>query len=133
MAAFIFNEGGELYSRQAISQQLAELDITKKRASTEGYQTQHPDMQFRVWGFWNCPPPLGVFQAPRRRLIDVDKFGVTLGKCNRTGGLAVTVHHVRKDGHYHHGIKMTVIFAIEPCHRPWLYGGKHSLLKVAIC
>ncbi len=22
---------------------------------------------------------------------------------------------------------------IAPCHRPWLYGGKHSLLKVAIC
>ena len=51
MAAFIFNEGGDLYSRQAISKRLAELDITKKRASTEGYQTQQPDVQFRVWGF----------------------------------------------------------------------------------
>jgi hypothetical protein len=39
IAAFIFNEGGELYSRQGISQQLAELDITKKRAFTKGYQT----------------------------------------------------------------------------------------------
>jgi hypothetical protein len=114
MAAFIFNEGGELYSRQAISQRLAVLDITKKRASTEGYQTQHPDVQFGVWGFWNCPPPLGVFQVPQRRLIDVDKFGVMLEKCNCTGGWAVMVHRVRKDGHYHHGIKMTVIFAIEP-------------------
>jgi hypothetical protein len=110
MVAFIFNEGGELYSRQAISQRLAELDITKKRASTEGYQMQHPDVQFRVWGFRNCPPPLGVFQVPRQRLIDVDKFGVMLEKCNRTGGWAVMVHCVRKDGHYHHGIKMTVIF-----------------------
>ena len=71
-------------------------------------------MQFRVWGFWNCPPPLGKFQVPRQRLIDVDKFGVTLEKSHRTGGWAVTVHRVRKDGHYHHGIKMTVIFAIEP-------------------
>jgi hypothetical protein len=114
MAAFIFNEGGELYSRQAISQRLAELDITKKRASTEGYQTQHPDVQFCVWGFWNCPPPLGVFQVPQRRLIDVDKFGVMLEKCNRTGGWAVMGHRIRKDGHYHHGIKMTIIFAIEP-------------------
>ncbi len=114
MASFIFNERGGLYSSQAISQQLAELDITKKRASTKGYQMQHPDMQFHVWGFWNCPSPLGVFQVPRRRLIDIVEFGVTLEKCNCTGGWAVTVHCVHKDGHYQHGIKMTVIFAIEP-------------------
>jgi hypothetical protein len=24
------------------------------------------------------------------------------------------VHHVRKDGHYHHGAKITVISAIKP-------------------
>jgi hypothetical protein len=114
MAAFIFDEGGGLYSRQAISQQLAELDRTKKVLSTEGYQTQHPDVQFCVWGFWNCHPPLGVFQVPRRKLLDVDKFGLTFEKCNRTSGWAVTVHRVRKDGHYHHGMKMTIIFAIEP-------------------
>ena len=72
-------------------------------------------MQFRVCFFWNCPPPLGMFQVPRRRLIDVDEFGVTLEKkCNRTGGWAATVHRVRKDVHYQHGIKMTVIFAIKP-------------------
>ena len=86
----------------------------RKRASTEGYQTQHPDVQFCVWGFWNCPPPLGVFQVPRRRLIDVGKFGLTFEKCNRTSGWAVIVHRVRKDGHYQHGMKMTIIFAIEP-------------------
>jgi hypothetical protein len=54
MAVFIYNKGGDLYSRHAISKRLAELDITKKRASTKGYQTQQPDVQFRVWGFWNC-------------------------------------------------------------------------------
>ena len=63
MAVFIYNEGGDLYSRQRISQRLAELDITKKRASTEGYQTQQPDVQFRVWGFWNCPPPMAFFRC----------------------------------------------------------------------
>ena len=57
MAAFIYNEEGDLYSHQTISRQLGELDITKKMASTEGYQTQQPDVQFCVWGFWNCPPP----------------------------------------------------------------------------
>jgi hypothetical protein len=55
-----------------------------------------------------------VFQVPRRRLIDIDEFGVRSEKCNCTGWWAVMVHRVRKDGHYHHGIKMTVIFAIEP-------------------
>jgi hypothetical protein len=64
MVVFIYNEGGGLYSRQAISKHLGELDITKKRASIEGYQTQQPDVQFRVCGFWNCPPPLGILQVP---------------------------------------------------------------------
>jgi hypothetical protein len=100
MAAFIFNKGGGLYSREAMSKQLKKLDITKKKASTEAYQMQHPNVQFRMWGFWNCPPPLGVYQVPRQRLIDVDEFGVTLEKCNRMG-----------------------------CRRPWPYGGTHSLLK----
>ena len=114
MAAFIYNKGGDLYSRQTISRRLGELEITKKRASTEGYQTQQPDVQFRVWGFWNCPPPLGIFQVPRRWLIDVDEFGVAFERCNRTGGWAVKVLRVRKDGHYHHGAKITIIFVIEP-------------------
>ena len=70
-------------------------------------------MQIRVWGFWNCPPPLGIFEVPRRKLIDVDEFGVTFEKCNCTGGWAVKVLRVRKDGHYHHGTKITVIFAIK--------------------
>ena len=48
MAAFIYNEGGDLYSRQTISRRLGELNITKKMASTEGYQTQQPDVQFCV-------------------------------------------------------------------------------------
>ena len=53
MAAFIYNEGGDLYlySHQAISNRLQDLDVTWKKASTEGYQTQRPDVEFRVWGF----------------------------------------------------------------------------------
>jgi len=52
--------------------------------------------------------------VPRWKLIDFDEFGVSLEKCNCTGGWAVKVLRVRKDGHYHHGAKITVIFAIEP-------------------
>jgi hypothetical protein len=82
--------------------------------STEAYQAQQPDVQLRIWSFWNCSLPLGVFHEPRRKLIDVDKFGVTLKKCNIMKGWTVKVHRVRKDGHYHHGVKITVIFAIKP-------------------
>jgi hypothetical protein len=114
MAVFIYNEGGDLYSVQAISKRLTELEVTKKKASIEGFQAHQQDVQFKVWGSWNCPPPLGIYGVQRRILIDVDEFGVTLEKCNCTGGWAVKVLRVRKDGHYHHGIKMTVIFAIEP-------------------
>ena len=114
MAAFIYNEGGDFYSHQAISNRLKDLDVTRKKASTEGYQTQQPDIEFRVWSFWNCPPPAGVLGVPRWKLIDFDKFGVSLEKYNRTSGWAVKVLRVRKDGYYHHRAKITVIFAIEP-------------------
>ena len=67
------------------------------------------------------PPPFGIFQVPRRRLIEVDEFGATFERCNRTGGWAVKVLRVQKDGHYHHGTKITIIFAIEPGIRPCLH------------
>jgi hypothetical protein len=51
MAAFIHNKGGDLYSHQTISKCLGELDVTKKRVSTEGYQALRPDVQFHVWSF----------------------------------------------------------------------------------
>jgi hypothetical protein len=114
MAVFLYNEGGPLYSKQVLSKRLAELEITKKRASTEAYQAQREDVQFRVWSFFNCPSPLGIFQVPRRKLIDVDEFGITMEKCNRTGGWALRVFRVQNKGHYHFGAKITVIFAIEP-------------------
>jgi hypothetical protein len=52
--------------------------------------------------------------VPRRKLIDVDEFGITMEKCNCTGGLAPRVFRVRKDGYYYFGAKITVLFAIEP-------------------
>ena len=114
MAVSIYNEGGNLYFTQEISKRLAELEFTKKKTSVEGYQTQQPDVQFRVWGFWNRPPPLGIFEVLWRKLINVDEVGVSLEKCNHMGGWAIKEFCVQKDGHYHHDIKMTVIFAIEP-------------------
>jgi len=71
-------------------------------------------VHFRVECFFDMPPPLGICGVPRNKLIDVGEFGVTLEKCNRSGGWALKVFRVRKDGHYHHGSKLTVLFAIEP-------------------
>jgi hypothetical protein len=88
MAAFIYNEGGDLNSHQAISNHLKDLDVTRKKASTEGYQTQRPDVELSLWSFWNCPSPAGGLGVPRRKLIDFNKFGVLLEKCTaRVGGL----------------------------------------------
>jgi hypothetical protein len=64
MAIFIYNKGGPLYPITVISMHLDKLKITKKRASTEAYQAQKEDVQFRVWSFWNCPPLLGIVGVP---------------------------------------------------------------------
>ena len=114
IAAHLYNEGGEMYSNQTISKRLKELDITKKIASVEAYQAQTERVQRRVYAFWNHAPPLGICGIPRRMLIDVDEFGVTIERCNRKKGWALKVFRVRKDGHYGHGQKITVLFAIEP-------------------
>ncbi len=66
MAVFIYNKGRGLYSCQAIFKRLEEMDITKKRVSSKGYQTQHPDVQFNMWGFLiRPPPPFGILGATK--------------------------------------------------------------------
>ena len=86
MAAFVYNEGGALYSKQRISEHLDSLEITKKKASIKAFQASSAEVQFRVFTYWNCPPPLGIFEVRRRKLIDMDEFGVTLERCNAMAG-----------------------------------------------
>ena len=38
IGAFIFNQSGAMYSREAISQRMKEMELTRKKASTEAYQ-----------------------------------------------------------------------------------------------
>jgi hypothetical protein len=83
MAAFVYNEGGALYSKQRNSEHLDNLEITKKKTSIEAFQASSAEVQFRVFTYWNCcPPPLGIFEVRRRKLINIDEFGVTLDMCN---------------------------------------------------
>lgn len=114
MAVFIYNEGGELYTVQTISQRLKDLDITKKQAATDAYQSMKEDVQYRLDCFFNFLPPLGIRDVPRYKLIDIDEFGMTLEKLNCKGGWAMKIFRVRKDGHYHHGAKVTCLLGIEP-------------------
>ena len=60
VSIFLYYQGGQLYAQQVISKRLKELEITRKKASTEAYQAACEDVEHRKWSFWNCPPPLGV-------------------------------------------------------------------------
>lgn len=114
MAIHIYNEGGELYSQAVVSKRLQELEVTKKKTSTEAYQANTPTNRSKVRIFFNCPPPLGIFGMPRYKLIDIDEFCITLEKCNRTGGWMLKCYRIRKDGHYKVGNKLTCLLGIEP-------------------
>ena len=125
MVVHIYNEGGDLYSRPVLSHRLGELKITKKKSAKDAYQSQRADVQFRLKCFFNEPPPLGIRDVPRFKLIDFDGFGVSLEKLNRTGGWALSIYRVRTDGHYGHGQKITCLLAIEagdPRHPPGTCG-----------
>ena len=114
MVVNIYNGGGELYDGRLVAAHLKDLQITKKKASTEAYQALTPENLMRAHLFWNRPPPLGVMGVPRRKLTDIDEFALTLEKCNRTQGWALKCHRVRKERHYKFGLKITVLLAIEP-------------------
>jgi hypothetical protein len=81
MAALVYNEGCALYSKQRNSEHLNDLEITKNKASIKAFQASSAEVQFRVFTYWNCTPPLGIFEVRRRKLIDIDEFGVTLERC----------------------------------------------------
>ena len=90
------------------------MNITKKEAATDSYQSQQDDEQFPLDCFSNCQPPLGIRDVPRFKLIDLDEFEVTLEKINCTGGgCSLKIFCVKKDGHYHHGAKTTYLLSIK--------------------
>lgn len=114
VATYIYNNSGNLYSRQDISSRMKDLDLTKKVASTEAYQAFEPRNVLRVQLFWSQPPPLGVRTIARRKFIDADEFGIAIQKCNRKSGHAYVSVRIRKPGHYCRDTKLTVLFAVEP-------------------
>lgn len=114
IAAFIFRQGGGLYTPSQISTRLDELDISRKCASTEAHQAYLPQNVFKAQMFWTQPPPLGVVGIQRRKLVDFDEAAFSLEKINRKKGRASVGIRVRKRGHYTHGQKVVVRIAISP-------------------
>ena len=115
IAAFLANYGsGELYTQSTISRRLKELEYTRKKASIEAYQAFLPRNIRRRQYFFECPPPLGVFNVERRSLTDTDECAISLERTNRSRGVAHKSFRVRKKGHYIKGEKLTIIFTMEP-------------------
>jgi hypothetical protein len=113
LACFIVINGGEMYSRQAISQRMKDLGMSIKAASTEAYQAFTPINMRKCLYFWTEPPPLGVVGLDRRSFIDIE-CRISLETCNTRYGHAHTSIRVRKPGHYTKSRKVTVIMGIEP-------------------
>ena len=113
MAMYIHSEGGGVYSRQLISQRLAELDVTYKKVSVEAYAAFTPRNLRREELFWTRVLPLGKVGVERRKLIDIDEFAMEHKKLNRTKGWGMSCYRVRTVGNYTKDTKLTVILAIE--------------------
>jgi len=114
VAAYVYNNTGEICSRQDISQRMKDIQMSKKTCSREAFQAFTPQNLLKFRQFWTLPPPLGVVGIPRKKLIDVDEFCIELVKTNRKQGHAVTGLRIRKPGHYTRNGALCCLYAIEP-------------------
>jgi hypothetical protein len=116
IAAFVANAGtsGHIYSRSQVSRRLTEMNLTKKRTSTEAHQANRPINLLKRDIFWNSIPPFGLMGAERRGLIDVDEYGIEIQRCNCKYGHSAKEVRIVKPGHYSKDTKLTVILAVEP-------------------
>ena len=127
LATFISANGGAIgLSRQAISNRLKDLDVTRKRASLEAYAAYSPINRQRFLNFFYLPPPLGIRNVPLWRLIDFDEAKFCLTGAESKYGRSVACVRVRDTGHY---VKMqrgiNLVLAIEsgnPYLPPHVYG-----------
>jgi len=115
IAAFIANNSdGIVYSRPAISTRLRELNITRKRGSTEASQASLPHNVLIRELFWTTPWPTGINGIPMSALLDMDECGMSVDKVNRRSGYAYSGVRVRKPGNYSRDSNLTIMYCIEP-------------------
>ena len=102
-----------MYSDSAVSICLQETDVSHKATLTEAYQAFLPINLLKEELYFTCPPPLGIVGVERRRLANIDEFGMSLNRTNSKFGYTIKLFCVRKPGHYVRDQKLTVIFGIE--------------------
>ena len=142
VAAYILSNGGEVYSDEVIMKQLkefqkAEMNTMFPQANVWSNQNPHEGYtQRRAWTFWNVE----IRGIPRRKLIDVVDFGITLEKCRRSNKLVPKLHRVGKYGRCYRDngdrIGLCVILAIEagdPSLRPNVSGTIESSRRWIRC
>ena len=113
--AFVANtSNGRVFSRGQVSCRLAELEITRKRASTEAYQAYTAINLHKRDVFFTHNLPFGIANAERRSFLDTDECGLELQSCNRGEGYAYSGVRVVKPGNYCRDTKISVILTIEP-------------------
>ena len=115
LCVFMIANGGGVYSRQTITQRCMELGLSRKRSSRESFEAYSAaSIQKNIW-FWYEPPPLGISDVSRFRLIDVDETGFYLKTINTKYGRAHTTNRVRHPAHYTRSEpKVNVILGVEP-------------------
>ena len=115
VAAFIFANGGALYSQQRISERCNELRLTRKRASLEAANAYTERNIIRTEQFWTKGPRIGVAGVPRYKLIDVDEASFCLKKIEKKYGRAYTCCRVRDTANYTRmGGSINLLMAVEP-------------------
>jgi hypothetical protein len=114
VAAFIVNNGGDIYTCQAMYKRMKDLEWKRKEASTEAYGAfTERNVNHCCW-FWTLPPPLGIVGEQRWRMLDSDESSFSLEMCEPMKGRAMMHIRVRKPGHYIRGLKVNVLMCIEP-------------------
>jgi len=115
VAIYILENGGAIYSRQAISERLNELKLTRKRVSHEANQTVSVACQRKKRWYFTLPPPLGIHGVPLYRCIDVGETGFYLDQTNGNDGRSHTSIRVISPGHYvRNASRLIVIAGFEP-------------------
>ena len=115
IAAFIFANGGRIYSRRDISRRCRELKLNLKRASLEAANAYTLRNSFRTQQFWTMGPRVGVYGVPRHRLIDIDEASFCLKKIEKRYGRAYSSCRVRDTANYTRmGGRINLLLAVEP-------------------
>lgn len=114
IAAFIHTSGGDIYTRQQITDQSIELKLTRKRSSKESYDAFSPaSIKSLIW-YKTLTPPLGAHDVPIHSQLNMDKTGIYLKKFSRNYSRGHKSCRVRCPAHYRRNeAKLNLILCVE--------------------